>query len=354
MTSDFFTRDLKSLIKRGREARVFSEAEAAWISRQTHISTSTGLSETPSTLCFDLASLTKLFTAAACLRLAEQGIIDIGAPLSTYLPELGSQTSGRATLEQALRHQAGFAAWHPFFEQIPVAERGSAAAEHIIIEHVFNHPPEALPGEKTEYSDLGYIILPRLIERVTGKGFPDIIQKEIASPLNLKTIHFRPIKAVFPNEDAHIAPTEFCPWRGRILVGEVHDDNAWTMGGVAGHAGLFGSAEDVAKFGAAWLEALEGSDWLSRETANAAIRRPSAGRGIGWDFKTPGNSSAGKHISDNAFGHLGFTGCSLWVDPDRALSVALLTNRVCFGRDNIQIRTFRSAFHDLLVQQLTP
>lgn len=134
-------------------------------------------------------------------------------------------------------------------------------------------------------------------------------------------------------------------------MGEVHDDNAWSMGGVSGHAGLFATAEDVARLGAAWLKALASGEWISKSLAARAVARRPLGRALGWDLKDPGQSSAGTLMGPDSFGHLGFTGCSLWVDPDAGVSVALNTNRVIFGRDNLKIRDFRPRFHDMLVEE---
>jgi CubicO group peptidase (beta-lactamase class C family) len=152
---------------------------------------------------------------------------------------------------------------------------------------------------------------------------------------------------------AGIAATEQCPWRGKLLVGEVHDENAWIMGGVSGHAGLFSTAEELVRFGAAWLAALRSGHWLTRELATRAIERRPSGRGLGGDLKGAKDSSAGTRLGLRTFGHLGFTGCSLWVDPDLELAVCLLTNRVHPTRENEKIREFRPAFHDVVIDALT-
>jgi CubicO group peptidase (beta-lactamase class C family) len=248
-------------------------------------------------------------------------------------------------------------AWLPLFEEIPLDERGKSFSKQYIINRIINHPPNTAPDEKTLYSDLGYILLAHVLERTTNMSLPEIIRHEVTAPLGLGTVHYRPLTECHPLTACHdyqdnIAPTETCPWRRRTLCGEVHDDNAWTMGGVAGHAGLFGSAEDIARFGEAWIRATDNGVWLDRDLAVAATSRHTSGRGLGWDFKTPGKSSAGTMFSDDAYGHLGFTGCSLWVDPVRRLSAALLTNRVYLGRDNAGIQAYRPMFHDLLAQTI--
>ena len=336
------------LLRDGARQRVFSEASAAWVvcSNRTHTLFSTCLNR--NSQIFDLASLTKIFTASACLRLFERGMLSLDVPLSRYLPDIAMAPNGSATLEETLRHRAGFVAWYPFFEEIPLHERGRAESQQRIINAIINHPPHTAPGEKTVYSDLGYILLAHVLERITKQPFQKIIRQEVTDPLGLTSIHFRPIGRS-GNSAIPIAPTEDCPWRRRRLEGEVHDDNAWTMGGIAGHAGLFGSAEDVARFGAAWIAARKQSTWLTADIAEAATSRHHFDRGLGWDFKSQVASSAGTKLGDAAFGHLGFTGCSLWVDPERQISIALLTNRVFYGRENRRIRTFRPTFHDQLV-----
>jgi CubicO group peptidase (beta-lactamase class C family) len=143
------------------------------------------------------------------------------------------------------------------------------------------------------------------------------------------------------------ARTEQCPWRGRILDGEVHDDNAWAMGGVAGHAGLFSTARDICTFGAAWLASLDGSGWISRDAAERALTRRPGGRGLGFDAKSPTDSAAGTLCGPRTMGHLGFTGTSIWLDPDRRAVIVLLSNRVHPTRHNEAIRTFRPHFHDV-------
>lgn len=298
---------------------------------------------------FDISSLTKLFVASALLRLVDKGAFDLSARLHTLLP-LGSAQGG-ATLAELLAHEARFQAWLPLFEQIAVSERGTASARDKIIARALSAEANAAPTNTAVYSDLGYIALTRLLEAVSQCPLDQLVREDVTGPLGLSSVQFRPhdggskIDSPIPLD---IAATEYCPWRKKTLQGEVHDDNAWSMGGVSGHAGLFATASDVAHFGAAWLQALSGSQWLSQHLAQKAVRSRASGRGLGWDTKSPVGSSAGSNLSGQAFGHLGFTGCSLWVDPERRLSIALSTNRVHFGRNNLKIRHFRPAFHDLL------
>ena len=345
---------LNALLEEGIRHQIFESAEASWIVCPPHgtISSAVNVGITTGRL-FDIASLTKLFTASVILRLVAQNALKLDDTLDRYISPQAAFPLGKASIEQVLRHQAGFAPWYPFFEAIPPTERGTPKARKTVIDRIISHPPNAAPGEKTLYSDLGYILLAYLIECVVHKPFPDIVSQEVLVPLNLNEMFLNTTDFTDQDPKQDIAPTEYCPWRGRRLQGEVHDDNAWTMGGIGGHAGLFATADGIAQFGAAWLMALqEDSHWLPRTIAREAVHPHPSHRGLGWDFKSPGKSSAGQLYSKDAFGHLGFTGCSIWVDPERRLSTALLTNRVYFGRENDRIRQFRPKFHDQLIRNL--
>ena len=168
-----------------------------------------------------------------------------------------------------------------------------------------------------------------------------------------EALHFRPIGE--PGEPTNVAATERCPWRQRLLRGEVHDDNCWTMGGVAGHAGLFGRLRDVHGAGQAWLTALVGGDSglgvdtdLVQRMVDPGIMHRKGTRVLGWDTPSPGRSSAGRYFGRRSIGHLGFTGTSLWIDPDAEVVVTVLSNRVCPSRDDTRIRRLRPEIHDLV------
>ncbi len=294
---------------------------------------------------FDVASITKVFTCAAALRMVDRGELDPDLPIQEILQELKGKPAGNATLAQLMAHEAGFEPWAPFFEKIEPKDRGTAGARLEMIRMTMDHPVVCNPGEEAAYSDLGYILLGEILERRSGRPLDEIIASEVTGPLRLTSVRFAPA-------GGEVAATEDCPWRGRVLRGEVHDDNAWTMGGLAGHAGLFATAVDVAGFGAAWLESQRTGGWLSLELAARSIVRRPLGMGMGWDLKSPSGSSAGDLMGERTFGHLGFTGCSLWVDPDTGLSVALLTNRVHPSRDNDAIREFRPCFHNLVMKSI--
>ncbi len=302
----------------------------------------------PNTL-FDIASVTKIFATSATLRMVDRGELPLDVPLKELVPALAAGKQGSAVLAELLAHEAGFPDWLPLFEQVPIMQRGTPAAKEIIVQLALRAEGSALPGEKTLYSDLGFIVLQHILEATGGSLLDHLLKNEIMEPVGLGKTRFN-AKMSAPSAD--VAATEFCPWRGRVLAGEVHDDNAWSMGGVSAHAGLFAPASDVATFGAVWLAARKQGSYISRDLAVAATTPRRLGRGLGWDFKSPTGSSAGGRFGARSFGHLGFTGCSLWVDPDRNLSVALNTNRVHFGRNNVSIREFRPRFHDLLIETL--
>jgi CubicO group peptidase (beta-lactamase class C family) len=207
-----------------------------------------------------------------------------------------------------------------------------------------------------QYSDVGFILLGELVEMLSGTPFDEFCHREVFAALQLADLRFLNLMRPQPNEVSY-ASTEHCPWRGRILTGEVHDENAWMMGGVAGHAGLFGTAHQVWQFAQRLLDGLHGRAWLvSTATLRTFTTRQGLPEGstwaLGWDTPTPGKSSAGRHFAPTAIGHLGYTGTSLWIDPEQQVIVVLLTNRVHPSRQRQGIRAFRPRIHDAVMQAL--
>jgi CubicO group peptidase (beta-lactamase class C family) len=347
---------INSFLNHAVDKKVFSGAQVAWCSKGELLSNVAYAGFTNDEkhveIChetlFDVASVTKLMTTAVALRLVERGEIALNAPIEKYLKPLAARSLGKATVSQLLTHRAGFVPWLPLFERIPREHRGTDFARMEITRLALKAGESTAPGTVVNYSDLGFIVLTHLLETMTGLKLDELIRLEVTVPLGLTNTRFNPPKACWGN----VASTEDCPWRERVLTGEVHDDNAWSMGGVGGHAGLFATARDIARFGVAWLQARSNGGWISRDLAILATSRLSKDRGLGWDMKSHKESSAGTLMGGQSFGHLGFTGCSLWVDPDRSLVVALNTNRVHYGRNNLKIRQFRPEFHDLLVSAL--
>lgn len=310
---------------------------------------------------YDLASLTKpLATATALLCLVQDGTLELGDAIQNHLPELRDSPAGGATVAHLLNHSSGLSAWRPLYERIAERDKaqpgflGSDAAKPYVLQLIRNEEPVAPMGTKALYSDIGFILLGLLIERVAGIPLDRFVRERIFAPLKAEPLAYRPLGD--KSNVAPIAPTEDDPWRGRLLRGEVHDENAYGLGGVAGHAGLFGTASAVLAVSGCWLNAVKGrpsllrSD-LARQFTGRQEIVPGSSWGLGWDTPSP-PSSSGTRFSPKSFGHLGFTGTSLWVDPDQELEVVLLSNRVHPTRKNEKIREFRPKIHDIIYQEL--
>ncbi|MYA07283.1 MAG: serine hydrolase [Holophagales bacterium] len=304
---------------------------------------------TPSTI-YDLASLTKVIaTTTLMMRRVESGALDLDDTAASCLPELEGSPVGGATLRDLLAHTSGLPCCSELFRELGEGlDRDEARARYL--EHIAATELEVGARERSIYSDLGVLLLGEILERESGHGLAELVQGEILDPLGLADTGYRPSDSL----RGRIAPTEFDSWRGRLPHGEVHDENTHALGGIAPHAGLFGTARDVAAFAQTMLN---GGGYGERRIANADTvalftRRaelvPGSSRALGWD--TPSDpSSAGRYFSARSFGHTGFTGTSLWIDPALELIVVLLTNRVHPTRENIAIRRLRPAIHDAVV-----
>jgi beta-N-acetylhexosaminidase len=301
----------------------------------------------PATI-WDMASVTKVVALTTGLMLArDRGLVDLDAPVARYVPSFAGPGKDRVTVRHLLTHSSGLPAHRRLWELAPDRDAALALVDTVSL--------DAPPGTRTVYSDLGAIVLTRVLETVTGEPFDAWAARHIFTPLGMRDAGFRP-----PAERLdRIAPTERDPWRGRIVHGEVHDENAAWLGGVSGHAGLFGTAEDLLAFGE-WLVAGSGPVTVSPAVLNEFLRRQDLVRGssraLGWD--TPSrNSSAGRWLSSGSVGHTGFTGTSLWVDRDRQLVVVLLSNRVHPTRENTAWLGVRSRVAERVVEaveRLTP
>lgn len=307
---------------------------------------------------YDLASLTKpLATGLAMIALVGEGKMALDARISGYLPENLPKDKREITIRQLLNHSSGLPAHRPYFERLqnlPAAGRKEELRRLILAEKL-----AAPPGAVATYSDLGYLLLGMIIEDVTGVGLGQYFKGRIAGPLGLaEGIFFNPLAGPRKAREEFF-PTENCPWRGKVLQGEVSDENCWVLGGVAGHAGLFGDIESVLALVCAIYEIWQGQrehPHIRREELALFLEAKSEVAGSTWalsfDRPTPGYSSSGKYLSPRSVGHLGFTGTSFWIDPDKGLVVVLLTNRVHPSRENILIREFRPLFHDRVVELL--
>lgn len=302
---------------------------------------------------YDLASLTKSFVATTALRMVEAGTLDLSRRADEVLSDLRGNVAEGATLENLLSHRAGLDAWGGLYLDVP-PELGAGAARRWMLGEAGRRTHDE-PDGACVYSDLGYMLAGEMIARAHGDSLAAAVRSYVTAPLEIAD-EVRYVGALASHERAAIArvaaPTERCEWRGRIVRGEVHDENCAALGGVSGHAGLFGIAPAVARFGATLLDVLgDRSDFLPTSALQMALaERPGGQRyRMGFDTKVGADSAMGKRTSAGTFGHLGFTGTSLLCDPERELVVVLLSNRVHPSRANEKIRAFRPAFHDGVV-----
>ncbi|MGC9398107.1 MAG: serine hydrolase domain-containing protein [Anaerolineae bacterium] len=311
---------------------------------------------TPTTR-FDLASLTKLFAVTAFMTLVEEGRVTLEQPVSAVLPAFAGERpirpyedplnpgdwvtvveseatvdAARVTFRQLLTHTSGLPAWRPLYLQ-----PDAGTARQMALTTFFSYPP----GTRVVYSDVGLILLGFAVERLTGRSLETVVEARVLTPLGLRHTTYRPSMGM----RERCAPTEFCRWRERRICGEVHDENAYRLGGISAHAGLFSTAWDVADFGQSFLT----GGLLSPVTVAAMTRCQAEDegvrRGLGFALRVDDPRSSGYPFGEQAFGHTGFTGTSLWIDPARELVVALLTNEVYYGREHRRIAALRSAVH---------
>ncbi|MBI9089756.1 MAG: serine hydrolase [Desulfobacterium sp.] len=300
---------------------------------------------------FDLASLTKpLATTMAVLDLVQQGVLRVDQVLGAILPGVAGTDKAGITVDDLLRHRSGLPAYHPYYTSLvrfPLAERQDRLRRLII-----NEPLVHESGKVELYSDLGFILLAWVTEILSNSRLDRHVADKIYGPLGLDRLGFREVGT--PLEKG-VAATENCPWRNRVLKGEVHDDNAWSVGGIEGHAGLFGTAFQVWVLLKEILDGVSGNE--TRVIDGALIRRfaardPGFERGAGFDTPSGTHSSSGRFFSTASLGHLGFTGTSFWMDPRSSIIVVLLTNRVHPVRSNEKIRKFRPVIHDLVMKRV--
>jgi serine-type D-Ala-D-Ala carboxypeptidase len=304
---------------------------------------------TPATL-FDLASVTKIIaTTTMAMILYERGLLELETPVVGVVPEFMADASGKpdprrrdVTFHMLLAHSSGLPAYEKLFLK--------AHSRDALLRAAFTTSLSTDPGTRAEYSDIGFILLCAALERIAAESLDVFCQREVFGPLAMINTTFNPPAdtrgQIPPTADDHT-------FRKRIIQGEVQDENASVLGGVAGHAGLFSTAEDLARFAHSMLHG--GRPILRPETVAIFTRRESAppgtSRALGWD--TPSSpSQSGKYFGPRSFGHLGYAGTSLWIDPDRQLSITLLTNRTWPDRANQAIKQVRPKFHDAIVEAL--
>lgn len=305
---------------------------------------------------FDLASLTKVIaTSTLAMRAVDEGILRLDDRVQEWIPQWRGADRDDVTVRDLLSHCSGLTGYLPFYRDLTGRAEFQAAIATSVLEYA--------PRTRAIYSDLGFMLLGFIIEEVPGRVFapwPGAFDpasllaaqfKRVASYVTAEPLAFRPSRLW----RERTAPTEHDTWRGRTLIGEVHDENTWALGGAAGHAGLFGTAAAVGAFARAVLHTIHGARILGApDTMRTFIQRrsiPGSSRALGWDTMLP-TSSCGTLMSPASIGHTGFTGTSLWIDWERDLYVVLLTNRVHPTRDNTRIQEIRPRFHDAVVKAL--
>jgi serine-type D-Ala-D-Ala carboxypeptidase len=320
---------------------------------------------------FDLASLTKpLATALAFMLLAREGKVRLEDRVNRFLPTFGVFGKNLTIVRHLLTHTSGLPAWKPYYEEVIRSEKAgkvnfvaSRGAKSYVTELIHREKPLQQPGKFCLYSDLGFIVLGELVETVTGMTLDSFCQDRIFRPLGLRCTGFVDITQLktrrLETVTELIAPTEQCPWRNKILCGEVHDDNAYAMGGVAGHAGLFASARDIHRLLDCLSRCLRGKDnFLPQSIVEEFLAKDASVENstfaLGWDTPSPGKSASGSFFSPRSVGHLGFTGTSLWWDLEKNCYIIMLTNRVHPTRKNEKIRDFRPHLHDLIMKAMIP
>ena len=284
--------------------------------------TSDAGSVVPERSIYDLASLTKVVgTTTAVMILFDEGKLHLDDRVVQYIPEFGGGAKDKVTIRMLLEHRSGLPAGRDLWRLASTPEEARAA--------VISTPLFAPPGQYVEYSDLGADMLGFVVEAVSGEKLDQFLDTRVFGPLGMSDTRFRPD----PSLRGRIAPTELNPPRGYPLRGEVHDENAYALGGVAGHAGLFSTASDLAVFAQMLLNggSYNGTRIVADSTVRLFTRRAAGTRAMGWDTCS-GKGSCGEYLSSTAYGHTGFTGTSLWIDPEREMFVVLLTNRVHAAR----------------------
>lgn len=315
---------------------------------------------TPQTL-FDVSSLTKpIVTTSLILKLVDQGKIKLDMPLAKVLPdflqeeERGGSQKERVTIRHLLKHMSGLPSWKPYFKDLKEQRPdlfGTDLAKDWYLSKISQEALIYPPAYVRTYSDLGFMLLGILIEKLNAQSLDKSFQEQFAAPLDLQQTRFFPLGRS-NLQGISLAATENCAWRQKLLQGEVHDDNAYAMGGVAGHAGLFQNARDCHRFLVELQKGLKGQSPHFSQDKLLDFIGPKNKVKAGWDSPEPEGSQAGSHFSYDTIGHLGFTGCSVWLDLGKEVHMILLTNRVHVSREDGRIKTFRPVLHDLAHEQV--
>lgn len=294
---------------------------------------------------YDLASLTKVVaTTTAAMICLDENLFHLNDKVIKYIPGFDNNGKENITIKNLLMHNSGLPAYKRFYKLYSTADE--------VIKDIYETKLIYKTGSKTVYSDLSMIVLAKVIEKVTGMPFDKFVKQKILNPLQMKNTFFNPPGSI----KYKIAPTEFDNyWRHRQLQGEVHDETASLLNGVSGNAGLFSSVGDLSNFLTMILNngTYKNRRIIKEETVKLfTTKQPNSKRALGWDIKSPTKSSAGKLFSPRSFGHTGYTGTSMWLDPEKKLFVIFLTNRVYPTRENRKIIKFRPVLHDEIIKSI--
>jgi len=289
---------------------------------------------------YDMASLTKIFVALAFMKQLEDGLVRLEDTVAYFLPAYKSSPFGEVNLFSLLTHTAPFPGDTHLYRHVKTREE--------LLDSLRRYKFRTDNPDKVLYTCEAFILLGEIISAVDSSTLNEIVKRRVTEPLGMKDSGYLPGPELLPR----IAPTEYCSMRERIVRGEVHDENAMIMGGVSGNAGVFSCVPDMARIGAAMLASLESGDFLHKASAELMTRNHTAGKGdnraLAWMIAGHGTSS-GELLSHRSFGHTGFTGTSLWIDPERKIFALLLSNRIHPKRDNTGIFRARHIFHNLAV-----
>lgn len=306
---------------------------------------------------FDLASLTKpLSTALAIMKLVDEDLLDLDMTISSLIRPFPWKDKTDLTSRLLLSHSAGLTDWKPFYLEIiryPTKER-----KPILRRLIMEEPLSGQPKKVSCYSDLGFMLLEWIIEIITSQDLSSFLNSTFYHPLGLKNLYLDHITADAVHEKDLFAATEYCPWRREIIQGQVHDENAYALGGYSGHAGLFGTALDIFTLTNKLNKVYHGysSGPLKTKTVRTFFSRQGIPQGstwaLGWDTPSEKNSSSGNYFNSNSIGHTGFTGISIWIDLKKNITVIFLTNRIHPSRSNEKIKDFRPELHNLIMREL--
>ncbi len=333
------------LVSKGADLAIFDAYGVARINPERRMTKET---------VFDLASLTKpLATTLGAMILIQRGELSLNQDIGTIISAFQGTDKERVTVRQLLAHNSGLPDYRPYYKRLMTfpPERKKEGLEGMLLSERLI----AAPGTQAVYSDIGFMILGWVIEVVSKMPLNLFIEETIYQPLGLQHLFFLPLDSKKTRPRIDFAATEECPWRKKVLEGEVHDDNAYAMGGVAGHSGLFGTAQDIHRLLVELLNVYHerpNRGLFHPEMLHTFLKPQPLGRALGFDVPTQPDSSSGRYFSEQSVGHLGYTGTSFWIDLERSIIVILLTNRVHPTRDNDKIKGFRPVIHDAVMEEL--